>query len=52
MQSPLPRIDDLEERAAIRQHCGGMTQAEAERLTAKDAGFPSWASAMAALGRK
>lgn len=51
MQSLSPRLDALLERAAIREYCGGMTRDEAERLTARDAGYPSWAAAIADLRR-
>ena len=51
MQSLSQRLDALEERAAIREYCGGMTRADAERLTARDAGFPSWSAALADLRR-
>lgn len=51
MQSPSPRLDALLERVAIREYCGGMARAEAERLTARDAGYPSWSAAVADLRR-
>ena len=51
MQSLSPRLDAMEERAAIREYCGGMTRADAERLTARDAGYPSWVAAVADLRR-
>lgn len=51
MQSLSPRLDALLERAAIREYCGGMTRADAERITALDAGYQSWPAAVADLRR-
>lgn len=42
-------LDDVEERAAIREYDGGMTRAQAEGLTAKDCGFNSWREMVASL---
>ena len=38
-----------EERAAIREYCGGMSRREAEGLTARDYGVTSWQELMEGL---
>ena len=42
-------LDDVIERAAIREYDGGMTRAQAEGLTAKENGFNSWREMVASL---
>jgi hypothetical protein len=45
-----PDLDAFAERAAIAEHDGGMTRADAEALAAAEQGYPSAAALMAASG--
>jgi hypothetical protein len=46
---PAPCLDAFAERAAIAEHDGGMTRADAEALAAAEQGYPTAAALLAAV---
>jgi hypothetical protein len=46
---PAPDLDAFEERAAIAEHDGGMSRAEAEALAAAEQGYATAAALLAAV---